>query len=296
MAGMDEVNPAEVLRRVSEAMPEDVRPNITIVGSLAAAYWLFKDKQTYGVRTKDIDSVISPYVQAVDKGTEIAEKLLAEGWMPRDEGDFAKPGSAATLDKDLPAMRLYPPGEKGWFLELLTEPASEEQTDRMFTRFVVKGVEHYGLPSFAFMGVAVFEACATPYGLKCALPRMMALANLLENPAIKDALVKDTGMKRSNKDLGRVLAIARLSDEDEMEEWPAAWRRVVERCFPKRWREFRARTGDGIRALIASPADLAEAVRICNTSLLARQPVRVEELRATGLRLLGVVEEFERGV
>jgi len=294
MAEPQEVDPTKILKQVADAVPPDVKENIIIVGSLAAAYWLFKDKKTFGVRTKDIDSVISPYVQAVNKGREIAEKLLAEGWSPRQEGDFQKPGNADTPENELPALRLFPPGEKVWFLELLTEPSSEAQTERQFTRFIVNGKDHYGLPSFAFMGVATFEAEATPHGIRCARPRAMALANLLENPKIREDKVKDTGMKRSNKDLGRVLAIARLSDEIEMEEWPKHWRRAIETCFPTRWKPLAANAGAGLRELLESPTNLSEAVNFCNTGLLANLPVTQEQLRGTGLRLLRIVQNFER--
>jgi glycosyltransferase involved in cell wall biosynthesis len=56
---------------------------------------------------------------------------------------------------------------------------------------------------------------------------MMALANLLEHPRIKDDLIEDTNIKRSNKDLGRVLAIARLTPEEMWETWPAAWAKAL---------------------------------------------------------------------
>lgn len=51
------VLPEEVLAEVAEAVPEEVLENIIIIGSLAAAYWLLEDG---GVRTKDVDCVLSP--------------------------------------------------------------------------------------------------------------------------------------------------------------------------------------------------------------------------------------------
>ena len=61
----------------------------------------------------------------------------------------------------------------------------------------------------------------------CAQPKMMALANLLEHPRIlpdvMSGLIADRSIKRSNKDLGRSIAIARLSGPDAVAEWHADW-------------------------------------------------------------------------
>lgn len=97
---------------------------------LAAAYWIFRKDESFGVRTKDVDCVLSAYVAAVDKGRAVAGALLAAGWTPQDDGVFAKRGTADTPDARLPAVRLYPPECRDWFIELLTEPASEDQTER----------------------------------------------------------------------------------------------------------------------------------------------------------------------
>src|SRR6266576_2256595 len=78
-----EVSPRKVLAEVAAAVPPDVHPNIIIIGSLAAAYWLFRGDDTVGVRTKDIDCVLSPHLSAVEKGRAVAEKLLAAGWQPQ---------------------------------------------------------------------------------------------------------------------------------------------------------------------------------------------------------------------
>lgn len=48
----------DVLRQVAQAIPEDVRSDIIIVGSLAAAYQLLRDSDQV-VRTKDVDGMLS---------------------------------------------------------------------------------------------------------------------------------------------------------------------------------------------------------------------------------------------
>jgi len=80
-----EVSPRNVLAKVAAAVPSDVHPNIVIIGSLAAGYWLFPRHGSFGVRTKDVDCVLSPQLSAVDKGRAVAEKLLAAdgGPVPR---------------------------------------------------------------------------------------------------------------------------------------------------------------------------------------------------------------------
>lgn len=246
------------------------------------------------MRTKDVDCVLSPHLSAVEKGRAVAEKLLAAGWQPHFTGKIVKPGTAGDTEDKLPAVRLYPPGGGEWFIELLTEPSTENQLGRVWTPLSLASGAIYALPSFPFTGLATFAAPTTEFGLRCARPEMMALANLLEHPSIKPDLIEGTNARRSNKDLGRVLAIARLSATDAMEAWPVQWQRALSQCFPHRWRELAAHAGDGIRALLSSPADMQQATEICNLSLLHLHQVNAEELGATARQFLTfAVEELE---
>ncbi len=130
-------------------------------------------------------------------------------------------------------------------------------------------------------------------------PEMLALAHLLEHPAIEPDLVggpfyENRAIKRSNEDLGRVLAIARLSTEEEIVAWAAAWEDALENCFPSRWESLGRRVGAGLRALLASDRDMKEAHTACANGLLATLPVTAEQLRLTGFRLLqDAVEPLE---
>ena len=76
------------------------------------------------------------------------------------------------------------------------------------------------------LDVAAYRAIETPEGIRCARLEMLALSNLLRNPVIRPERMQTPvgpGPKRSNKDLGRVLAIARLAGREVVAQWPAAW-------------------------------------------------------------------------
>lgn len=300
---MSHVSPKEVLSQVAAAVPDTCRENIVVIGSLAAGYHFFGDDPTKAVRTKDVDCVLAPFQTAVSAGQNISRQLIDAGWQQRKGDDQLQPGNAGTPVDQLPAVRLYPPGvnpesEEAWFIELLTVPESTEVEGRKWTRLPLDE-GHFGLPTFRFISITAFNALpAGDLGIRYARAEMMALANLLEHPEIKSdrmsGLIDSRSIKRSNKDLGRVLAIATLADLNDYRPWAASWKKALQTCFPDEWQTLALRVGNGLRALLDSPSDLEEAHHTCLNGLLASQPPTLNALRAAGERVLGdAVESLE---
>lgn len=298
---MSNLSPAVVLAQVADSVPDACRKNIVIIGSLAAGYHFFRENNSASVRTKDIDCVLEPFHSAVDVGQSIVRQLLDAGWRRKMTGDHQTLGNENTPVENLPAVRLYPPGviqdsEDTWFIELLCVPDPSTISGADWTRLpLAEG--HFGLPTFRFLSITTHAPLpAANLGIRYARPQMMALANLLEHPKIKpermSALFAGRAIKRSNKDLGRVLAITILADLDDYRPWADEWKVALKSCFPSEWRTLSQRAGAGINTLLANPNDLEEAHHTCANGLLATRSPSLSAFRAAADRLLG--EALER--
>jgi hypothetical protein len=201
-------------------------------------------------------------------------------------------------------VRLHPPGETAspWFLELLSAPpAFDPGAPGKKLRRVETSIGHFAICSFDFLALAEWQPLETAQGVRIARPEMMALANLLHHPEIADTPIAGTDYKRSNKDLGRVLALAYLTvqrdrrdDTDELEAWAGRMWTALRDKFGDQAPRLATQAGTGLRAMMASPADLDQALRIANLGLLASLDVSMEAFRATGARFVAeVIEELE---
>ncbi|WP_428676675.1 hypothetical protein [Reyranella sp.] len=291
---MSKVSPSLILTEVAAAIPAECRSNIIVIGSLAAGYHFFGEKEGEVVQTKDIDCVLEPHHAAITAGKSIAHQLLAAGWQRGTSGEHSNPGDENTPSDKLPAVRLYPPhlspeDSDAWFIEFLTVPPPEGQLDKQWTRLPLEE-GHFALPSFRFLSICAYNPLpAGNLGIRYAQPKMMALANMLEHPTIKpDRMGKSfagRSIKRSNKDLGRVLSIAALTD-DEYSEWIGSWKDALLQYFPHEAHELANRAGDGVRMLLHSEQDMEEALHTCANGLLASRRATIEDLTAAGRRLL----------
>lgn len=185
------------------------------------------------------------------------------------------------------------PGNTTWFIELLTVPESQRDRTQRWTRVETR-YGHFGLCSFGYLSLTDYKPMQTDSGIHIARPEMMALANLLEHPEIlpdtmSAGFAGRLDIKRSNKDLGRVLAIARLAigrDEDVLLNWPEPWAEALRDRFPDDWRALAGRSGQGLGALLGSEPDLEQALYTCVNGLLASRPPTSMQLQIAGQRLL----------
>ena len=286
------MNPASVFREISSAVPPGCRRHIVVVGSLAAGYHFFGEDRSSLVHTRDVDCVLEPHGSAAAAGQRIARWLLDARWQLRTKHEQLRPVDEATPDRELPGLRLFPPdvdpqAAGSWFLELLAVPDATVDAPNPTTRLRLRE-GHFGLPTSRALAVTAFDPLpAGDLGIRYARPEMM------EHPRIDARLLSQPfagrRIKRSNKDLGRVIAIATLANLRDYGPWTRSWHDALRACFADRWKDVARCTGEGLRALLQSDGDLEEARHTCVNGLpgsASPLPLTSQAMRATGLRLL----------
>jgi hypothetical protein len=216
-----------LLADVARQVPESLRTNIVIIGSIATA-WAFRELLGSGaVATKDIDVLLQPAVDAVATAERLGQSLLDQRWQPRFQQDQL-PGTPETPAERLPALRVAPPdGRAGWFIELLAMPPADQTEHRRWTRFGTT-LGHFALPSFRRMPIAVHAAEDSPFGLRVAKPANMALAHLLEHAEPDRTPVSSLPNQppRFVKDVGRAVSLWWLANQKSVQaarEWHDEW-------------------------------------------------------------------------
>jgi hypothetical protein len=287
------LDPEPLFKRLVDDLPDESHAHVFVVGSLAAAYHFRVQLQRQGVNTKDADLVVHPAGDSISCGG-MAERLLDLGWQRHPECYAAASPEPAD---DLRAIRLYPPDSAEYFVEFLNLPELGQQEIKKWIPVEVAG-GWYGLPTFRFQGLSAHDRLRSEQGLEYASPAMMTLPNLLSHPIVRpERMSQPIGgrkIRRSAKDLGRVLAIAQLSTREDVEAWLEPWLAGLKACFPLEWRELARSAGSGLRELLAKEDVLAEALHTCEAGLLRGRGVTLENLAAVGEQVLvDLVEPLE---
>lgn len=260
----------ELLARIAERVPAELRENVVVIGSIATA-WAFRDisgKAT--VATKDIDLLLRPAVDATTTAETLAQQLLHRDWRPIYPND-RQPGTADTPDNELPALRLSPPDDReGWFVELLGAPQAEQIARRTWRRFETP-IGVFALPCFRYMPVATHAAEQTEFGIRSAQPARMALAHLLEHadPDYTPISNLPGNPPRFTKDVGRAISLWWLAMEQSSaadEEWLAEWHETLAALHPN---HQSLKKQDAARGLASVRDFLREAHAIAARSVLA---------------------------
>lgn len=260
----------ELLARIAERVPPELRDNVVVIGSIATA-WAFRDKSGHAtVATKDIDLLLRPAVEATATAGTLAQQLLHRGWRPTYPND-RQPGTADTPDNELPALRLSPPGEReGWFVELLGAPLPDQAVRRTWRRFVTP-IGAFALPCFRCMPVAIHAAEQTQFGIRTARPARMALAHLLEHADPDTTPISNLPgtPPRFTKDVGRAVSLWWLAQEQSSaadEEWLEEWRDTLATVHSN---QQALKKQDAARGLASIRDFLPEAHAIAARSVLA---------------------------
>jgi len=189
--------------------------------------------------------------------------------------------------KALRVFRLQPKGIEAFFVELLGLPSSDQVENAVWTACKLDD-GWYCVPSFRYMALLGSDRRPTKFGIEHASPPLMALSNLLSHPEVgtdrMSGLIHGRKILRSAKDLGRVLALARL-EPGELGTWVPIWTSALQTHFPTEAAALAARAGKGIAELLRTPAALEEAHFTTSVGLLRGHDVTPDQLVIQGKRL-----------
>lgn len=281
---MNRLDPTQLFERIAQDVPTALQKHLFVTGSLAAAYHYKAMLQGQAINTKDADLVVQP-AGHTQSCREMTEHLREIGWRNTSES-YPQP-TADPVDK-LRAIRLFPPGSNEYFVEFLNIPDKGQADSKRWVPLKLKD-GWYGLPSFRFLGIVSIGRSVSHVGLEYAQPAMMALANLLSHPEVGTSRIESgdmLGVLRSAKDLGRVIALARLESREGTEAWQDPWLRAIKECFPENWKKLIVGLGSGLEELLGDVNALEEARKTTDIGLLSGMSVSTDMLRATGERLL----------
>ena len=105
-------------------------------------------------------------------------------------------------------------------------------------------------------------------------------------------LFADRKIKRANKDLGRVVALAFLADrqdENALEAWKSRWQQALKDMAPHHAEQLLAAAPSGLQALLISPSDIEQALHTVNNGLLSATPITADQFVIAMRRLLQAV-------
>ncbi len=277
MKAFQDLDAGELLSRVAERVPTELRNNVVVVGSIASA-WAYRDILGHaGVATKDIDVLLQPAIDAVATAENLAQQLLDLGWRPIYPNGRA-PGTSTTPENELPALRLSPHDEQeGWFVELLGSPEPDQNERRVWRRFETP-IGVFALPCFRCMPVATHAAEQTEFGIRAARPARMALAHLLEHADPDTTPISNLpgNPPRFTKDVGRAVSLWWLAQEQSSaadEEWLDEWRETLAALYPN---QQALKKQDAARGLASVRNYLLETHAIAARSVLAPHGTTIE--------------------
>lgn len=94
--------------------------------------------------------------------------------------------------------------------------------------------------------------------------------------------------------LMRVLALEHGGNRLRTDHWHSPWLRALRACFPRSWKSIGARTGTGLRGLLADGQAMSDAEWVAKCELLSGKGVDQAGLAPLGRRILAdLVEPFE---